>query len=251
MPLNQGSGLPAPWMQSKENKAITVIEEWLDSCSGNGYISVSGGKDSLVVAELAVLVKPDIPLVWVNQGELAEWEDSIELLQYWRSALGRNLIELCPPRSLWKLYEDYGLPLEETMNNKIDKAINQKLLYDPLDEWGELNRVEGYAMGIRAEESSGRKKRMKSYNTLHFNKGNQLWSCCPIGWWKVENVWQFIDRHRVLYPAFYDRDRKTVRNGCPIGTTGINRGRLADLRANHFEYWSKLIAKYPYLSAYC
>lgn len=243
--LNYGSGLTVPWIKVKESAAIALIKNWLEKCDYSAYVSISGGKDSLVVAELVTRIYADCPLVWVNQGYLAEWEDCIELINLWRSQ-GRNVVELCPVRDLWHLYQDYGIPLEGKMTSKIDKIINQKLMYDPLEEYQKMHNIKGYAWGIRTEESRNRAMYLKKHGELHQLK-NGLWRCSPIGFWTVQDVWQFIDKYKLPYPAMYDSDRYTIRNGPPIGTTGINWGRLAQLKRDRFDIWQQIVTQFPQL----
>lgn len=246
--LNYGTGLTAPWLQPKIKRAIATIEDWVEKCQGDYYVSISGGKDSLVASHLVRQVHPDCPMVWINQGYLAEWDDCVELLHHLKSQ-GWNIIELCPARDLWHLYLDYGIPLEGKMDTKLDKIINQKLMYDPLNEYQEINNIKGYAWGIRSSESRNRAMYLKKHGELHQLK-NEMWCCSPVGFWKTEDIWLYIDQHKLPYPAMYDRDRATVRNGPPIGTTGINWGRLADLRQHHPHIWIELCEKFPQLRNY-
>lgn len=43
----------------------------------------------------------------------------------------------------------------------------------------------------------------------------------------------------------YDRNRATVRNGPPIGTTGVNWGRLAELRRHYPDIWQQFAEQFP------
>lgn len=242
--LNYGSGFPAPWLKKKIDKAISIIERWIDNCEGKVYGSVSGGKDSLVMSHLIRQVYPGCPFVWVNQGRLAEWDDCIELLYYLRSKEW-NIIELCPVRDLWGLYQDLGIPLEGTMDTKADKIINQRLIYDPLEEYQELNNIKGYSWGIRKQESRNRAFFLSKWGELHQRKDNGLWVCSPIAFWKTEDIWLYIDSQKLPYPAMYDRDRMTIRNGCAIGTTGVNWGRLTELRKYYPEIWQQFTEAFP------
>lgn len=248
--INFGSGIEAVWLKKKMEGAIALIETWLWACNGSVYCSISGGKDSLVTSYLILQVYPECPLVWVNQGHLAEWPDCVELIQYLKDELNWNIIELCPPRDLWHLYQDYGVPLEGKMDSKLDKTINQKLIYDPLNEYQEINNIQGYAWGIRAQESRNRAMFLKKHGLLHYRKDNNLWVCSPIGFWKTKEIWQFIDWQRLPYPAMYDRDRMSIRNGPPIGTTGVNWGRLSELRRYYPDYWQQLVTQFPELRSY-
>jgi 3'-phosphoadenosine 5'-phosphosulfate sulfotransferase (PAPS reductase)/FAD synthetase len=85
MPITFGSGLSAKWLTRKRDNAIALIKEWLELCDYQVYGSISGGKDSLVMAAPnQAEIYPDCPFLWVNQGHLAEWDDCIELLYYLR-----------------------------------------------------------------------------------------------------------------------------------------------------------------------
>lgn len=245
MPLSIGSGFPAPWLKKKEERAISIIQEWVERCNYNCYLSISGGKDSLVAAHLVRRVYPGCPLVWVNQGYLAEWTDCVELLEHLKSQ-DWNIIELCPVRDLWHLYLDFGVPLSGKMTSAVDKKINQRLMYDPLEEYQEVHETQGYAWGIRAHESQTRKLYLKKYGELYQRKDG-LYCCSPVGWWSVQDIWLYIDQYKLHYPAMYDQDRMTVRNGPPIGTTGVNWGRLVELRRHNFDIWQKLVTAFPEL----
>lgn len=246
--LSYGTGLNAVWLDSKIKRAIAVIAQWLKKTEGQVYLSISGGKDSLVAGDLIRRVYPRCPMVWINQGYLAEWDDCVELLYHLRDNCGWNIIELCPPRGLLQLYRDYGIPLEGTMNTKQDKLINKRLIYDVLDEYQEINNIQGYAWGLR-KESKGRSLYLKCHGEL-YQKKDGLWICSPVGFWKTEEIWQYIDRFKLPYASIYDHDRMTVRNGCPIGTTGVNRGRIADLKINYPELYQEFIYHFPEIQTY-
>lgn len=242
--LNTGDGVQYSWVKRKTEKALSIIEYWLEQCDRQIYCSVSGGKDSLVAKHLIQQIYPQVPLVWINQGYLAEWDDCIELIHKWKSD-GENVIELCPVRDLWHLYMDLGVPLEGTMDTKSDKIINQKLMYDPLQEYQEINGVKGYAWGIRKQESKGRAMYLKKHGQIHQNKKDNLIVCSPVANFTIQEIWQYIDMHKLEYPAMYDRDRMHIRNGCPIGTTGVNWGRLSDLRKHYPEIFLKFAEQFP------
>lgn len=241
--LSWGTGLVAPWLKPKIKRAQAVIADWLEQTNSQVYLSISGGKDSLVAASLIHSVYPQCPMVWINQGHLAEWQDCIELLYFLRDEWGWNIVELCPPRGLLQLYQDIGLPLEGTMDTKQDKLINQKLMYNVLEEYQELNNIQGYAWGLR-KESKGRAMYLKCRGEL-YQKKDGLWICSPVGYWKTEHIWQYIDFQKLPYASIYDRDRMTVRNGCPIGTTGVNWGRLAELRLNYPVLYQEFLSYFP------
>lgn len=245
MPLSKGSGLQIPWLKPKINKALDLIKQWLELCDHQVYCAVSGGKDSLVLSHLVQQVYPDCPNLWINQGPLAEWDDCIELLSTFN-----NLIELCPRRSLLKLYCDYGLNFDGTMHTKLDKIINQILIYDPLDEYIEQHQIKGSAVGIRSQESKARLLNLARRGLLYQMK-DKSWKCCAIGKWTTQDIWNYIDHHKLIYPAIYDLDRYTVRNGPPNGTTGANRGRITFLKRHYPELYHQFIQAFPEVKDHC
>lgn len=247
MAISKGTGVNYPWMTAKADKAMAVISRWLETTDKQVYASISGGKDSLVACDLIRRVWPECPFVWVNQGPLAEWPDCVELLES-LSEQGWNIVELCPPRSLLKLYKDYGIPLDGTMSTAADKKINQSLMYGPLNDYQEANGIQGYAWGLR-KESKGRAAYLKKCGELYQRKDG-LWICSPVGYWSTQDIWSYIDSQALPYAAIYDRDRNTVRNGPPIGTTGVNWGRISDLRKHHPELFAAFVAEFPEISNY-
>lgn len=94
------------------------------------------------------------------------------------------------------------------------------------------------------KESKGRAAYLRSHGELH-QKKDGIWICSPVGFWKTEDIWQFIDKYKLPYAALYDRDRMTMRNGCPIGTTGSNWGRLSELRMHRPDIWQKFTEQFP------
>ena len=247
MGISYGTGIRCPWLAKKIQRAISKISEWLKVTDGKVYASISGGKDSLVACDLIRKVWRDCPFVWINQGPLAEWPDCIELLNYLRK-IGWNIVEVCPPRSLLKLYKDYGLPLEGIMATSLDSKINDDLMHKPLEEYQQINEIRGYAWGLR-KESKGRAMYLKKYGEL-YEKTDGVWVCSPVGFWRTEDIWSYIDDQKLPYASIYDRDRMTIRNGPPIGTTGINWGRITDLRRYHPELYSQFASEFPEITNY-
>lgn len=230
-------------------QAIATIEQWIAAADGRVYGAISGGKDSLAMCGLIQQVQPGTPFVWVNQGPLGEWDSCVESLSRLRSDRNWNIVELCPPRSLWNLYLDHGVPVGASMTSALDRLINRKLIYDPIDEWLESNPCNGCAVGLR-KESKGRMLGIHKHGTLFQNKQGQ-WVCWPLGHWSVDDIWAYILSAELPYASLYDPDPRHIRNGPPIGTTGANRGRLTHLRINHPDYWEALVRQFPDLATFC
>lgn len=247
MALAIGSGMPAPWLKSRISKALATIEDWLNQCDRRVYLSISGGKDSLVSAHLVRRVFPDCPLVWVNQGHLAEWPDCVELLHHLRDQ-GWNIIEICPPQGLLQLYRKHGMSFDGRFT-AIDKKQCEDLLLKPLDEYCELNQVRGYAWGLR-QESRGRSMYLRKHGTLYQRKDGML-VCSPVGFWKTADIWNYIDQFKIPYAAVYDKyGRDSFRNGCPIDTALANWGKLGWLKRHEPEVFYEFCEYFPEVRNY-
>lgn len=243
-----GSGISATWLRGKEEKAISLISDWLKRSEHRVYGSISGGKDSLVMAYLIRKVYPDCPFLWVNQGHLAEWKGCKKLLCYLRDELGWNIIELCPPQGLIQLYKKYGLTFDGKFNS-IDKKHCEELLLKPVQEWCEINDILGYAWGLR-KESRGRTMYLSKHGLLHQRKDGML-VCSPVGFWTTQDIWNYIDWQRIPYAEIYDIEgRLNFRNGCPIDTALSCWGKLANLRKKYPDIYFELETIFPEVRNY-
>ena len=115
--MNKHSAYDLVQMQSLPLKYKIImtkqrIKAWYDYWDGNVYVSISGGKDSQVLAHIVKEMYPDVPLVFVNTG--LEF-DSVRLK-------GMELADevLRPSMDFVSVITKYGYPI-------ISKEISQKV----------------------------------------------------------------------------------------------------------------------------
>ena len=89
-------------------------------------------------------------------------------------------------------------------------------------------------LGIRAEESTVRAK----YGRINIiNKNTQYY---PIFNWKEWQIWEFIEKHKLLYPKLYDEGFSRI--GCVICPNHHNRHKqYRDRWPKHFECFEKYV----------
>jgi phosphoadenosine phosphosulfate reductase len=175
----------------REAAAMDAIRAFF--AAGRGYVGVSWGKDSVVVAHLARRVDPTIPLVWVHERPVANPD--------------------CPT------VRDAFLAAFPGPYDEIDAWCRQDA-----DGWHATGTIEaGFAeadrrhgarhvSGIRGKESGTRTMRMRTYGTTTAN------TCAPIGWWSGPDVFAYLCRHDLpVHPAYamsrgglLDRERLRV-----------------------------------------
>lgn len=231
-------------IERKTEAAKQVIREAIKATDGRCYVAVSFGVDSLVAWHIAQQVAP-IPAMWLNQGLLAEWPDCLALKDHMVSH-GMNLTEIQPDITLYDWYRKNGIPLSSAMNSKEDKALNKSLMYDPISRWEQAAGMTCTIWGMRGAGDEGKHRRvMLSSKKLLFQMNNGHWRCSPVGWWSKHEIWQYIDLYGLAYPAMYDKDRLNIRNGPPIGLSGLNMGRVEKLHKYFPEIWRVFVYEFP------
>jgi phosphoadenosine phosphosulfate reductase len=238
-------------LSPKIEKAKRCLEDLHNLTSGQWYVSCSFGVDSWVVVHLAREIKADVPIVWINQGWLGEWADCL-MLRSWAIAQNYNVQEVTPDIDITAWYRVHGVHFAQDMNNKTDKAQCEALLYTPLRRWVQNHQTRGYAWGLRGrDEGKHRQKLLGSKSLLFQRKNDDQWVCSPIGWWNKAEVFAYLDLNNLPYPAMYDRDRATVRNGCPLDGTAVNLGKFHRMQRLFPDVWRVLVVEFPELERFC
>lgn len=98
--LPQMQSLP---LSAKIRMTQDRIRGWYDAFNGDVYVSISGGKDSQVLAHIVKEMYPDVPLVFINTG--LEW-NSVRLK-------GQELADtvLRPKMAFPEVIKKYGYPI--------------------------------------------------------------------------------------------------------------------------------------------
>jgi phosphoadenosine phosphosulfate reductase len=203
----------APSEQSLERKielAIKLLkayEEMALKYSENGfYLAFSGGKDSIVIKELAKMA-------------------GIKFKSFY------NQTTIDPPELIYFIREHHA----EVAWNRPNPFINL-VFYPTLHPKGPPTRLNRWCcqiykegggdglfkiIGVRAAESPRRAKQWKQV-VANRRKGHIL---CPILYWTDNDVWQFIKERSLPYCCLYDEGFNRLGCiGCPIsGTKGVER----------------------------
>mgnify|MGYP001558325665 CR=1 FL=1 len=162
------------------------------------HLAFSGGKDSIVIHDLAVKAGVGFDTHYCRTGI-----DPPELVRFIRDHYP-NLIEERPLENIWHLVERKGLPRR-----------NARFCCEYLKEYAGAGRV--VATGVRWAESWHRRRRsmveacrwVKAKSFIH-----------PIIDWTTAEVWEYIRANSLEYCSLYDEGFK--RLGCvlcPMTTT--------------------------------
>lgn len=183
--------------------------------SGPAYVAVSWGKDSVVTAWLALLVRPDLPLVNLRCSNRNPDCDAV------RDAF----LGLSETRSRYvEIDVDYGDLHRRFVGAELDRETDKR--------WhagiAEAERRFGlrHILGVRADESAGRRARCARWGE---NSPN---GCAPLAWWSTADVFACLAAFGLpVHPAYamngagrWPRDRiRTAEIGDVHGTGGGRR----------------------------
>jgi len=206
---------------NKVQEAIARIKQYEPS---EGYIlAFSGGKDSVVLKELAIMAEVKFESHYCRTGI-----DPPELVRFIRQE--HPDVKIIPPlMTMWEGILIYGLPLRQI-----------RWCCQVLKEHDGANRV--LLQGVRWEESARRRKQWGIFTPYASYKGSKIGHIVktfisPILDWSIGDVWEFIKEFSIPYCCLYDEGFK--RLGCVL--CPFNQGKSLRME---IERYPKIVDAY-------
>lgn len=208
-----------PAFQRKERDAFRVVSEL---GSRKCYVSISWGKDSLVLAHLAWRASLPHPVYRIKMTGIEPADETDRVEQAFLSTFdgfGKR----------YQVIEQSYIPGERPADMKREPALTRGIR-----ECRRLSGCDCYVNGLRAAESSTRWFAMLR---------GSINSVSPIGWWSDADVFGYIAKHDLPVHANYamlgggrwPRDRLRV---CMIGG---DKGTRSGRREWEREYYSDVL----------
>ena len=235
---------PKTWkdinLDKMEQFSLGLIEKVLNEYD-KPFVSCSFGKDSLVTVHLVHQIDDSIPVVWANTRVCHP--SVYKMYKYYRNKW--NIIEAKTNTTFWDIVNEYGWPIgaRSTGSNKPVSECCKQLKKKPM-----ANASKGFDLefnGMTAYESWTRYCRIKGDGIYKFVKsrgdnGRQV--CLPIAWWRVEDVWEYIDKYNIKYPEIYDQE---LDDFTKMGEKKETKGVVMDRNAIRVGCWPcPLVLKY-------
>lgn len=254
-------------------KSKLRIEEWYRHFDGKVYVSFSGGKDSTVLLHLVRSIYPDVEAVYVDTGlEYPEIREFVKTVD--------NVTWLRPKKSFKEVIEEYGYPIiskevaqaiDEIRNSKNENTRNTRLngnakgnfklsmchryLIDapfkisnrccyhmkksPIKHYERKSKKKPF-VGMLAEESNLRTTSYLRTGCNAFETKQPISN--PLGFWKTEDIWEYLKKYDVPYSKVYDMGYD--RTGCMFCMFGVH----LESEPNRFQ---KMQVTHPKLYDYC
>lgn len=190
-------------------KAIAFYRAWDPSRFGDRFqVFISGGKDSVVLEHLARLSGVEYDLFY-NDSAIEPPESKRFIREHYPGA-----IFLKRPENYWKLLVKNGYP----------SRTRQWCCYHIKESTHPLAMSRYKVIGVRAAESSRRAKK-KQIDRGGQHKRRRMYFIKPIFYWRDEDVWEFIDVHRLpIHPLYLETGWS--RMGCVVCPWICNKNKF-------------------------
>lgn len=216
-----------PKFQARVKRTKEVIVNALRLPNTKAYISTSFGKDSVVMMHLCQSIDPSIQMGFYGTPEM-------DLISNYSAVIADYSLRFNPTIKIVISNPEWA-----NTNATISERIG-------LSETHNLN-----FMGLRYEENPQKRgfALAKYGETYRYSSGS--WRCCPLAWWKWQDIWAYICLHDLPYLEAYDRlDRARGRTTPHLRYWLKHTGRaqtetLAEISTIYPRFWQFLRENYP------
>ncbi len=225
---------------TKVSEAHELIKKSLQHMK-NPYLSFSGGKDSTVMLHMLLKHKSNIPVIyWDADASYPDTEQFIKkVVIEWDLNFIRRKTE-----SMFSVFHKYGVNHPQIENKTMIATV-----YEPIKKLIEDYGFDGVFVGLRAQESKGRRKLIKSRGQLFYNKSQKVMECLPVAQFTVEDIWAYITANDLKYNSIYDRTSMLSRNELRVsywcGESCREMGRWVWLKKEYPELYNKFTSEFP------
>jgi len=214
------------WDHDTPAEAVDFIRE--STGNGTAFVGFSGGKDSIVTAELMRMSGVKYELYYSFTGI-----DAPEVIRFIRKYYPGCKF-LMPKRTFWR---ELSVNTPPSDRFRWCCKLLKKMPSYPLSHTQRF-------FGIRAEESTRRAStgRSKTFfiDGQHKKTGRFFYQFFPIYYWKEWQIWDFIHDNNLPYPVLYDWGFDRI--GCVI--CPFHSEKTGKLHAKYREHWPKYFDRF-------
>lgn len=205
------------------------------------YISFSGGKDSLVMLHMILEQKQDLPVIYWDAD--ASYPDTDEFLN--RLAIQWKLdFKRIKTEPMLNIFRKYGIN-----HPQIEEKTMIATVYRPIAKLMKQYHFDGVFVGLREEESFGRRQLIKHKGQTFWNKYQHVTECLPVAYFRTEDIWAYITSRNLPYNSVYDHTAMCPRNEIRVsyycGESAREFGRFVWLKKEYPDLYNRFAAEFP------
>lgn len=201
-----------------------------------------------MLLDLVRSIDSEAPAAFFDSG--AELRSTYEIVRFYG-------VETIHPRLTFQEMARYvgkwGYP--EPVDPDCTYNFGNVLVKEPGETFVVRNRLRVAALGLRRDESPGRRMNALSRGEL-YQGDDRTWYCCPLAFWTVDDIWAYISARGLQYNRAYDRlseigvPREKQRISTLLGDRAEGVGKYALLKRIEPETFNRLAAEFPEIRAY-
>lgn len=202
----------APRLHERERESLAALEKWMETWP-NPWVSISGGKDSLVALHLARRINPNVQAAFFNSG--MEFPQTLRYLNGLTKAWGLTIHEYQADPAPLDLLEANGTWEHGRAYVQGDISMHEAAVERPLTK-ALADLGPSCVYGVRADEAENRRmylSRAKGQVTKRDKQGNVTSAHISPAWrWSSEEVFAYIAEHDLPLNPLY---RQQIELGVP------------------------------------
>lgn len=172
------------------DRAKVNIDKFLE-VSSQPYLAFSGGKDSCAMLALAVENGYYGPVMWLS-GDL-DYPGEGDHVQQWSHVVGLPIDIVRTPGSTIEMLraQAHEILLDEDDKLRND-PINAAQFFAPIEAYKSQHGCDGVLLGLRAEESKGRRWNRAKRSPVYYATSRREWVGQPICDWQGIDVYAYV-----------------------------------------------------------
>lgn len=217
-------------------------------------VAFSGGRDSLVALHLALQIKPDIPVMFVNTG--IEFPESLEYTRQLAADWKLDFHEANARVNFWRLTEEQGLPvagrgnttfmrdLSEKADVKLSNSCCHRMKETPARQFYREHKIKGTVTGLRVSESLMRKYNFADYGALRYSSIYNTLISWPLYAWLDEDIAKYVEKNNLPLNPIYGKGYNRVGCWACLQDMFYKDSRLFTLQEEHPNMYKTVRKKF-------
>ena len=234
--------------EKKVNLAKAVIQEFW-GMGMKSTVNVSGGKDSTAMMHLAWTLDPTV--LCVSEKDDMDFPEEIPFMLDLQERYHLNLDIITPSVSLWSQIENFDVT--EDLHSK-GTEFSDTYFYDLLKEYQAKNHIKGVMLGLRAQESKGRRYNFLKRGHIYWNETWQHWVCQPLATWTTTDVFAYLFSNEIPILDVYFKNKfaepEMIRKSWVLPSARASQGQAVWLKYYYPEIFYRLAKIQPSLRGF-